>query len=85
MAVPASDSEPTAGAIPRRLRFLNGGFFNPALRRILAAAGHDLIPGLPRPGEGVVVWGRSPTAGRGEAAAARRNAPLIRVEDAFLR
>jgi capsular polysaccharide export protein len=85
MAGPASDSEPTAGAIPRRLRFLNGGFFNPALRRILAAAGHDLIPGLPRPGEGVVVWGRSPTSTRGEAAAARRNAPLIRVEDAFLR
>ncbi len=85
MAGPASNSEPTAGAIPRRLRFLNGGFFNPALRRILAAAGHDLIPGLLRPGEGMVVWGRSPTAGRGEAAAARRNAPLIRVEDAFLR
>ncbi len=85
MADPANDREHTAGAIPRRLRFLNGGFFNPALRRILAAAGHDLIPGLPRPSEGVVVWGRSPTASRGEAAAARRNAPLIRVEDAFLR
>ena len=85
MAGPASDHDSTAGAIPRRLRFLNGGFFNPALRRILAAAGHELIPGLPGPGEGVVVWGRSPTAGRGEAAAARRAAPLIRVEDAFLR
>lgn len=75
----------TAGAIPRRLRFLNGGFLNPALRRILSAAGHDLVPGLPRDGEGVVVWGRSPTAWRGEAAAARRGAPLVRVEDAFLR
>jgi capsular polysaccharide export protein len=85
MAGPASDSEPTAGGIPRRLRFLNGGFLNPALRRILAAAGHDLIPGLPRPGEGVVVWGQSPTARRGEAIAARRGAPLIRIEDAFLR
>ena len=42
-------------------------------------------PGLPRAGEGVVVWGRSPTAHRGEWAAARANAPLIRVEDAFLR
>ena len=85
MAGPASDSEPSAGGIPRRLRFLNGGFLNPALRRILAAAGHDLIPGLPRPGEGVVVWGQSPTARRGEAVAARRAAPLIRIEDALLR
>lgn len=75
----------TAGEVPRRLRFLNGGFFNPSIRRILAAAGHDLRPGLPRPGEGVVVWGRSPTAWRGETAAARRDTPLIRIEDAFLR
>lgn len=74
-----------AGVIPRRLRFLNGGFLNPGLRRILAAAGHDLRFGLPRPGEGVVVWGRSPTSGRGESVAARRNAPLVRIEDAFLR
>ncbi|WP_434619688.1 capsular polysaccharide biosynthesis protein [Tabrizicola sp. M-4] len=81
----ANGTDSTAGEIPRRLRFLNGGFLSTSLRRILAAAGHDLRPGLPRPGEGVVVWGRSPTAGRGEAAAARRAAPLIRVEDAFLR
>ncbi len=78
-------TDSTAGAIPRRLRFLNGGFLNRDLRRILAAAGHEVRPGLPRPGEGVVVWGRSPTAWRGEAAAARHGAPLIRVEDAFLR
>ena len=32
-----------------------------------------------------MVWGRSPYAGRGEAMAARRGVPLIRVEDAFLR
>lgn len=81
-----SRGDPTdAGAIPRRLRFWNGGFLNPALRRILSAAGHDLRPGLPRAGDGVVVWGRSPTAGRGEAIAARHAAPLVRVEDAFLR
>ncbi|MCZ8150986.1 MAG: capsular polysaccharide biosynthesis protein [Rhodobacteraceae bacterium] len=78
-------TDSTAGAIPRRLRFLNGGFLNRDLRRILAAAGHEVRPGLPRPGEGVVVWGRSPTAWRGEVAAARHGAPLIRVEDAFLR
>ena len=75
----------SAGAIPRRLRFFNGGFLNPALRRILAAAGHDLRPGLPRSGDGVAVWGRSPTARRGEAMAARSSTPLIRIEDAFLR
>lgn len=74
-----------AGEIPRRLRFYNGGFLNAHLRRILSAAGHDLRPGLPRAGDGVVVWGRSPTAWRGEAIAARFDAPLIRVEDAFLR
>lgn len=74
-----------AGDIPRRLRFLNGGFLDPHLRRLLRAAGHDLRPGMPRAGEGVVVWGRSPTAWRGEAAATRRAAPLVRIEDAFLR
>ena len=79
------DHQTGAGAIPRRLRFWNGGFLNPALRRILSAAGHDLRPGLPRAGDGVVVWGRSPTAWRGEAIAARHAAPLVRIEDAFLR
>ncbi len=91
MAGPAShphgplDGTDSVGGMPRRLRFLNGGFLNPALRRILTAAGYRLRPGLPRAGEGVIVWGRSPVAWRGEAAAAGRRAPLIRVEDAFLR
>jgi capsular polysaccharide export protein len=39
----------------------------------------------PAPGDGVLVWGRSPTAWRGEALAARRSVALVRVEDAFLR
>jgi capsular polysaccharide export protein len=52
---------------------------------MLELAGHDLRFGLPAPGDGVLVWGRSPTAWRGEALAARRSVPLIRVEDAFLR
>ncbi|MDZ4394491.1 capsular polysaccharide biosynthesis protein, partial [Cypionkella sp.] len=34
---------------------------------------------------GVVAWGRSPYAQRGEAIAARYNVPLVRIEDAFLR
>ena len=52
---------------------------------MLELAGHELRLGLPRPGDGVLVWGRSPTAWRGEALAARHGLPLIRVEDAFLR
>ena len=75
-----------AGEIPRRLCFYNAGFLRqPRLRRILALAGHDLRLGRLGPGDGVVVWGRSPYAHRGEAVAARTGAPLIRLEDAFLR
>ena len=33
----------------------------------------------------MVVWGRSPYAGRGEWVAARQRVPVVRVEDAFLR
>ena len=75
-----------AGDIPRRLCFYNAGFLTqPRLRRILSLAGHELRLGRPAPGDGVVVWGRSPYADRGEAAASRHALPLVRVEDAFLR
>lgn len=75
-----------AGDIPRRLRHLNLGFLRDRhLRRILELAGHELRAGLPGPGEGVAVWGASPTAWRGERIAARRGVPLVRLEDAFLR
>ena len=77
-----------AEALPRRLFYYNAGFWREKrLRRILQLAGYDLHIGLtaPAPGDGVVVWGRSPHAHRGEAVAARRKLPLIRVEDAFLR
>ncbi|QYK43169.1 MAG: capsular polysaccharide biosynthesis protein [Paracoccaceae bacterium] len=75
-----------AAAIPRRLRVFSAGFLtNRPLRRIMAAAGHDLRAGWPGEGEGVAVWGRSPHAWRGEWAAARSGAPLVRIEDAFLR
>ena len=75
-----------AGQVPRRLFHYNAGFLRDRrLRRILALAGYGLHLGLPAPGDGVVVWGRSPYAGRGEAVAARRGVPLIRVEDAFVR
>lgn len=74
------------GAIPRRLFHYNAGFLRDArLRRILTLAGHELRLGLPGPEDGVVVWGRSPYAARGEAVALRRGLPVVRVEDAFLR
>lgn len=74
------------GAIPRRLCYYNAGFVRqPRLRRILQLAGHELRLGLPGPEDGVVVWGRSPHAHRGEAMAVRHQVPLVRVEDAFLR
>lgn len=50
-----------------------------------ALAGHDLVPGWPRAEDGVVVWGQSPYAARGEAVAARCGVPVVRIEDALLR
>jgi capsular polysaccharide export protein len=82
----AEDKIKAVGAIPRRLFAYSAGFFTqPRLRRILSLAGHEIHLGLPGPEDGVVVWGRSPYAHRGEAVAARRKVPLIRIEDAFLR
>lgn len=70
----------------RRLFVYAAGLARPGpVRDILAAAGWQLRLGLPRPGDAVGVWGRSPYARRGEAVAARRGAPLVRIEDAFLR
>ncbi|CAN1575097.1 KpsC Capsule polysaccharide export protein [Paracoccaceae bacterium] len=72
--------------VPRRLWHQNLSLLRDhRLHRMLALAGHELRLGLPRPGDGVLVWGRSPTAWRGEALARRHDLPLIRVEDAFLR
>ena len=72
--------------VPRRLFHQNLSFLrNHRLHRMLALAGHELNLGLPGPEDGVLVWGTSPTAWRGERVAARRNVPLVRAEDAFLR
>ncbi|NCU20283.1 capsular polysaccharide biosynthesis protein, partial [Candidatus Falkowbacteria bacterium] len=80
--MPQSEGQPDR----RRLFVFNGGFLTGRrLRRILTLAGYDLRLGLPEPGDLVGVWGRSPTAARGEAVAARRGAGLLRIEDAFLR
>ncbi|MFH5774464.1 capsular polysaccharide biosynthesis protein [Paracoccus sp. NGMCC 1.201697] len=70
----------------RRLFVYSGGFFTrPRIRRILTLAGWTPTLGLPGAGDTVGVWGASPTAWRGETMARRRGAPLLRVEDAFLR
>lgn len=72
--------------VPRRLCHQNLSFLrDQRLHRILNLAGHQLSFGLPGPGDGLLVWGASLTAWRGEALAARRHLPLVRVEDAFLR
>ncbi|MDX8354411.1 capsular polysaccharide biosynthesis protein [Cognatiyoonia sp. IB215182] len=64
----------------------NGGFLTERrVRRILDLAGYDIRLGAPGEGDMVGVWGRSPTAQRGEAVAAKRAAPVVRVEDSFLR
>ncbi|MHA7869221.1 MAG: capsular polysaccharide biosynthesis protein [Salipiger thiooxidans] len=74
------------GDFPRRLHVYNAGFVRqPRLRRILALAGWRVTLGLPGPEDCVGVWGQSPYAARGEAVAARRGVPLVRIEDAFLR
>lgn len=72
--------------VPRRLFHQNLSFLRDRRsHRMLELAGHELRLGLPGPEDGVAVWGASPTAWRGEAIAARRGVPLIRIEDAFLR
>ncbi len=64
----------------------NAGFLTDRrVRRILTLAGYDLRLGRPGDRDDVLVWGHSPHARRGEAAAESSGASLVRVEDAFLR
>lgn len=71
----------------RRLFVYNGGFLTQGrIRRILQLAGYSIHIGLPsEAGDAVAVWGNSPTAHRGEGVAERRDAPVVRIEDAMLR
>ncbi len=81
-----ADPNSGAGALPRRLFYFNAGFWrDQRLRRILQLSSHELCLGQPGPEDGVVVWGHSPYAWRGERIAARYGVPLLRIEDAFLR
>lgn len=72
---------------PRRLFVYNGGFLTQGrVRRILTLAGWGIHLGAPLSDEDWVgVWGKSPTAPRGEAVAGALDRPVLRVEDAFLR
>lgn len=77
---------PDTGGPRERALVYNGGFLTQKrLRRILSLGGYRVALGLPRAGDRVAVWGKSPTAHRGERIAARYGAPLLRVEDALLR
>ncbi|MGB8622455.1 MAG: capsular polysaccharide biosynthesis protein, partial [Paracoccaceae bacterium] len=88
MAGPREPGNEAAGGqnTRRRLCVYNGGFLTQRrVRRILHLAGYDIRLGKPGPQDMVGVWGNSPTAPRGKAVARRTDAPILRVEDAFLR
>lgn len=83
-----TDLEPTSPPPEprRRLCVYSGGFLTEGrLRRILDLAGWDISLGVPGEEDWVGVWGRTPTAWRGEAVAEWRDAPVLTIEDAFLR
>ena len=70
----------------RRLYVYNGGLLSKGRpRRILEAAGWDVQTGLPGAEDRVAVWGRSPTEWRGRTVSELTEAPVVTVEDAFLR
>ncbi len=70
----------------RRLFVYNGGFLTQGrVRRILELKGWQISLGKPGTKDWVGVWGKSPTSPRGEAVADRVEAPVLRVEDSFLR
>ena len=70
----------------KRLHAYSGGFLGEGrLKRILDLAGWDISLGVPGSEDWVGIWGRSPTAWRGEAVAGWAEAQVLTVEDAFLR
>ncbi|CUH38484.1 Capsule polysaccharide biosynthesis protein [Jannaschia seosinensis] len=70
----------------RVARFVSGGFLSNRIRRIAWLAGVDLQPGWPRDGEWIAAWGHDgASARRAEAISGRTGAPILRIEDAWLR
>ncbi len=69
-----------------RLCVYSGGFLTEGrLKLILELAGWDVSLGVPGEDDWVGLWGRTRTAWRGEAVAGWADAPVLTVEDAFLR
>ncbi|WP_415921847.1 capsular polysaccharide biosynthesis protein [Tateyamaria sp. SN6-1] len=82
----ASDIPAAGPARARRLFVYNGGFLTQRrVRRILDLAGYRVRVGRPTPDDLIGVWGNAGTAHRGLAVAERRQVPVVRIEDAFLR
>lgn len=70
----------------KRLCVYTGGFLTGGrLRRLLELSGWDVQVGVPGEDDWVGIWGRTPRAWRGEAVAEWAEAPILTVEDAFLR
>ncbi|MBV1867959.1 MAG: capsular polysaccharide biosynthesis protein [Marinosulfonomonas sp.] len=86
--MPITTLDKAAGNTPsRRLFVYNGGFLTQTrIRRILDLSGWHVSLGKPGSTDDCVgVWGKSPTSPRGEGVAERTDAPILRVEDSFLR
>jgi len=85
--MPQFDNRDAAdGSTRRRLFIYNGGFLTQKrIRRILQLSGYDIKLGKPSGDDMIGVWGQSPTSPRGEAVSRATDAPILRVEDAFLR
>lgn len=83
---PSSSSDTAGKDTSRRLCVYNSGFLTQSrIKRILELAGWSVSLGRPSDGDWVGVWGAAPSAERGLAVADSRDAPVLRVEDAFLR
>ncbi len=83
---PLSSHVNAGGDTSRRLCVYNSGFLTQGrIKRILHLAGWSVTIGRPSGDDWVGVWGAAPSAERGLAVAEGRDAPVLRVEDAFLR
>ncbi len=81
---------PGVASVPRpasgRLSVQTLGFLRSArVRRMLALAGLKPVFGWPRSGDWVGVWGQRPVSARGRWIARRSGAPVLTIEDGFLR
>ncbi|GGC06263.1 capsular polysaccharide biosynthesis protein [Marivita lacus] len=83
---PPSSHANAGGETSRRLCVYNSGFLTQGrIKRILHLAGWSVTIGRQSGDDWVGVWGAAPSAERGLAVAEGRDAPVLRVEDAFLR